>query len=80
MAMQVVWHLEPGKQMIISSKHCRRSFYLNLYGLNLDLYRIAVYKALYPFGGYMSDVVAAVEQVIELHCFYSSHNIFVVCH
>ncbi|CAA2974161.1 Subtilisin-like protease SDD1 [Olea europaea subsp. europaea] len=27
--------------------------------------QIAVYKALYPFGGYMSDVVAAVDQAVE---------------
>ncbi|CAL5359710.1 unnamed protein product [Camellia sinensis] len=27
--------------------------------------RISVYKALYPFGGYMSDVVAAVDQAVE---------------
>ncbi|KAH6777756.1 hypothetical protein C2S51_009068 [Perilla frutescens var. frutescens] len=26
---------------------------------------IAVYKAMYPFGGYMSDVVAAVDQAVE---------------
>lgn len=30
---------------------------------NPFLYRIAVNKALYSFGGYMSDVVAAVDQV-----------------
>ncbi|KAL2490010.1 Subtilisin-like protease SBT2.5 [Forsythia ovata] len=27
--------------------------------------QISVYKALYPFGGYMSDVVAAVDQAVE---------------
>lgn len=28
--------------------------------------RIAVYKAMYSFGGFMSDVVAAVDQVPQL--------------
>lgn len=29
---------------------------------------LAIYKAAYPFGGYMSDVIAAVDQVWRSHC------------
>ena len=28
-------------------------------------FSLAIYKAAYPFGGYMSDVIAAVDQVLR---------------
>jgi hypothetical protein len=38
------------------------------------LYSIAIYKAAYPFGGYMSDVIAAVDQVQITFFFAERYN------
>ncbi|KAG1354371.1 putative Subtilisin-like protease SBT2.5 [Cocos nucifera] len=71
MDMQAAWPLVLGKRMnsILSSETPNhivlKSQHLSFSVETCVLGRIAAYKAVYSFGGYMSDVVAAVDKAVE---------------
>jgi hypothetical protein len=73
--MQAAWLLELGERTIhvllaiiqMLKVHPKRKYnftcYLHFVFSSDCVDRLAIYKAAYPFGGYMSDVIAAVDQV-----------------
>ncbi|KAF8702874.1 hypothetical protein HU200_032710 [Digitaria exilis] len=51
---------------ILKAKRGSSTYVILLFVASSDCpYRLAIYKAAYPFGGYMSDVIAAVDQAVE---------------